>query len=344
MVTLADFESGDLTGWSGDTGDFDVTDDSGQVFAGDFSLRKPDGAISATITRTDVTVAPGETPFGATLRADETAIGQSPSFVLFGVQSATGLTSLDAYGLYITPNVEAGILRFDGGGANIIASTDTFAPSFGAWYTLRCTEWTTNGNITVEFRTNGVVQETVSVTDATYGAGGIGFGAFPSGRTLYDEYLKPPFGPDAPTNLTATIQQADVALSWTDQATDEDEYRVYRTRVATPTFPSDYTQLATLPADTESYTDADAPEDATLTYAVTAANADGESDPATVAVETLAVTKFVPIVGQIKRGVAAGGQATGETASGGATDGETAAGGQTDGETPAGGETEYPEE
>jgi len=71
-----------------------------------------------------------------------------------------------------------------------------------------------------------------------------------------------------------------VDLSWTDNASSEDGFLVYRATGTSPTFSNgsgDYTEIANLSADTTAYSDTNAPADATVQYAVTAFNADGES-------------------------------------------------------------------
>jgi hypothetical protein len=64
----------------------------------------------------------------------------------------------------------------------------------------------------------------------------------------------------ATTSVGASEDQAADAidLSWTDTATTETEYRVYRAQ-SSGTAPADYTQVATLAADTTSYLDAFGP-------------------------------------------------------------------------------------
>lgn len=63
---------------------------------------------------------------------------------------------------------------------------------------------------------------------------------------------------------------ATIELSWTDNSTSEDGFRVYRSTASSPTFPSDYTKIAELSADTTSYTDNSPPAPGTIHYAVVA--------------------------------------------------------------------------
>jgi len=74
---------------------------------------------------------------------------------------------------------------------------------------------------------------------------------------------------------------ASVELTWTDTASSEDGFRVYRSTTATPSFPGDYTQIDSLAADTTSYTDEFVPEKSSVTYAVSAYNDVGESSSTT---------------------------------------------------------------
>jgi hypothetical protein len=86
--------------------------------------------------------------------------------------------------------------------------------------------------------------------------------------------------PAAPTQLSilrqscATGQMYRVMLQWVDVATDETGYRVYR----------DGTVIATLPANSTSYTD-NPPLGGPYTYAVEAYNQYAVSDQATVQAE-----------------------------------------------------------
>jgi len=93
--------------------------------------------------------------------------------------------------------------------------------------------------------------------------------------------------PAAPSGLTATEDASEnVDLSWTDNASTEDEYRVYRTDVDSPAFPGDYTKIATLAADSTTYQDTTVSEGTTYSYAVTAWSNFGESSETTAAVTT----------------------------------------------------------
>lgn len=84
----------------------------------------------------------------------------------------------------------------------------------------------------------------------------------------------------------------DVVLSWDlspTPAADVTEQRVYRSVAVNPSFPEDYTQIATLGGEVTTYTDTDViPDpDLPLTYAVTAANSGVESSPTTAGADAL---------------------------------------------------------
>jgi len=79
----------------------------------------------------------------------------------------------------------------------------------------------------------------------------------------------------------------DVALSWDVSPTTTDEVdgqRIYRTSTSSPTFPDDYSQIASVGDFTTTYTDTGVSL-GTYTYAVTAYNSAGESDPTTDTVD-----------------------------------------------------------
>src|SRR5574343_155982 len=79
--------------------------------------------------------------------------------------------------------------------------------------------------------------------------------------------------PDAPSVLSATFNDPDVDLTWTDNSDDEAEFVIYRgTAEGGP-----YTEIATVAADAETYTD-EAPDPDTYYYVVSARNPNGEAE------------------------------------------------------------------
>lgn len=88
--------------------------------------------------------------------------------------------------------------------------------------------------------------------------------------------------PFEPSALTATtISESEIALNWTDNADNEDEFLIYR----------DGTQIATVGANVTTYTDTGLQPDTQYCYTVTASNASGESEPSN---ESCATTDALP--------------------------------------------------
>lgn len=83
--------------------------------------------------------------------------------------------------------------------------------------------------------------------------------------------------PNAPSSLsTTTVSGVQIDLSWTDNATDEDGFYVYRSTFSGSTT-ADYTQVANLTADTTTYADTGLEDDTEYFYRVSAYNSGGES-------------------------------------------------------------------
>jgi hypothetical protein len=61
---------------------------------------------------------------------------------------------------------------------------------------------------------------------------------------------------------------ATVDITWTSSSDSHDGERVYRSTTSSSSFPSDYTQIADIAANTGSYTDSNAPDGDTVDYAV----------------------------------------------------------------------------
>jgi hypothetical protein len=83
--------------------------------------------------------------------------------------------------------------------------------------------------------------------------------------------------PGAPSNLSGIVNSAtEVALSWSDNSSNETAFEVERNGVV----------IATLAANTSAYTDSAAPHNSTLTYRVFANNAAGRMGSNTISVTT----------------------------------------------------------
>ena len=83
--------------------------------------------------------------------------------------------------------------------------------------------------------------------------------------------------PAAPAGLAASVNAGQVLLGWTDQATDESTYTVYRAWKPKGKSAPDFKAVAQLGANSESWTDK--PPAGAHLYRVTASNAAGESAP-----------------------------------------------------------------
>ena len=83
----------------------------------------------------------------------------------------------------------------------------------------------------------------------------------------------PPTLPAAPTDLTGTADQSGVQLSWVDNASNENGYKIER-----QTGGGAYELITTTTADVNSYSDNTVIPETTYTYRVSAYNAAGDSD------------------------------------------------------------------
>jgi hypothetical protein len=91
--------------------------------------------------------------------------------------------------------------------------------------------------------------------------------------------------PKAPSDLTATFDGTGINLSWTDNSSDENEFRIYRATSSGSTT-ADYTQIDTVSANTTTYADTSV-STRDYFYRVTAANSFGESDVSNEATPSL---------------------------------------------------------
>jgi regulation of enolase protein 1 (concanavalin A-like superfamily) len=87
-----------------------------------------------------------------------------------------------------------------------------------------------------------------------------------------------PTPPAAPTSLAATVSGSSIALSWADNASNEDNYLVERS-----TDNVNFSQIASLPANSMTYTDATVAGGITYYYRVRASNSAGPSGYSNVA-------------------------------------------------------------
>jgi fibronectin type 3 domain-containing protein len=90
--------------------------------------------------------------------------------------------------------------------------------------------------------------------------------------------------PTAPSNLTASAMSASqIDLAWTDNANDEDGFKIER---CTGTGCTDFAQIATVASNVTTYSDTGLTAETTYCYRVRAFNANGDSDYSNIASAT----------------------------------------------------------
>ena len=90
-----------------------------------------------------------------------------------------------------------------------------------------------------------------------------------------------PAVPNAPTNLAATpVSKSQINLTWTDNATNEDGFRIERCKGATCT---KFVQIATVSSNVTAYTNTGLSANTTYRYRVRAYNASGTSGYSNIA-------------------------------------------------------------
>ncbi|MFN3484015.1 MAG: kelch repeat-containing protein [Planctomycetota bacterium] len=112
------------------------------------------------------------------------------------------------------------------------------------------------------------------------------------GCTGDDDNDPPPPAPEAPTNLAATpLGSERIDLAWTDNATNESEFRIQRSADGG----ASWTEIARLPADSASYADLGLVQGSAYSYRVQAVNSGGASPwagPASAATRVRAWTSL----------------------------------------------------
>lgn len=199
MVTVESFESGSLPShFDGNTGAVSVS--SGASWSGKdgtYYIESSDTSENAVNT-TNTTVSQGETPIEMDFYF-ENEIGLS-----FGVQTTGDNSTYVGYTLVLTVN--SFVLQTTDGGTEDTVGSVSSSVSTGQTVTLRVSQWTSSGDITVEAEAGGTVQESFSVTDSTYGAGGWGFEIETDGPVQYADNFRARKEPYAPSGLSATLQ------------------------------------------------------------------------------------------------------------------------------------------
>ena len=114
--------------------------------------------------------------------------------------------------------------------------------------------------------------------------------------------------PNAPSELRATATSKNrVTLTWKDNSSDETGFKIER-KTGLPSDPSTYVVIATVPANTTTYTDRTVAPSTTYTYRVRATSSFGNSAPSNEASVTSSGGKL-----QVKRRLAFGTVRVGRT-------------------------------
>lgn len=246
MVQVLDsFEDGDISEYSGDTGEFSVV--QSPVYDGSNALENT--TSQSAITRTDTTIETGQTPSGAFVQSISGQFSDSTPTVAFGVQSSTGYDNISCYAIEYNNIGELVISRYDSGSRSSLNSSGLSNALDGEWVEVILTEWDTDGNITAEAKrvSDGTTLASVSVTDSTYTSGGIGFINTDADGAYFDYAYKPTaISPPQNVQFNDTQTEDELTLDWTedDAATG---YYVYRAESSGSTT-NDYTQVADVTA------------------------------------------------------------------------------------------------
>lgn len=258
MVTVLDsVEDGNISEYGGDTGSFSTSTD--QAYDGNVSISLD--SRFAAITRTDQTIAVGETPFGGWGAADVQSPASSgysitPKFV-WGVQSETGVDNLTGYAAGVwyeesfdNPTYSFEVIRYDNGSPTSLSSVSVSVTELD-WYETRVTQWESNGDMTIKLRDSaGSTLTTLTLNDDTYGTGGWGWvddsgvGSFPC---YFDySYKTDPLTAPANVQITDASVEDELTVDW-DEASSANGYYIYRAE-ASGTALEDYTEIADVTA------------------------------------------------------------------------------------------------
>lgn len=239
--------SSDWGSWSGDTGSLDAQQTV--VLAGDWSGEfTTDGAISLTVSRSGDATA----PFSQLFRMD----GQN------GDGSDRGRFSLYQGGTLI--------LGFEFEHDGDVSVQGTVVNSWSADTTYQVDIIWDFGNDQFDFLLDGVNEGTFSFSNSASGYDKLEvIHDSSSDNNTYNLYLDDIIEGPPPTNVTATTVDGDqIDVTWND-VSGEDGYVVYRAQSSGST-KSDYTQVASLGADTTSYSDTGLEDGEQYYYRVTA--------------------------------------------------------------------------
>ncbi|WP_254274624.1 hypothetical protein [Haloarcula marina] len=173
-TVLDDFEDGDLSEYSGDTGSFSIT--SNPVHTGSSALDSSVDRSLAVITHDSASISAGsEFSFHQYVRTQTDA----------GIQLFTNAIGTDGYQFVVQEDQNVvKIRRFDGGSKTKLAESSATIPT-GEWVTNTITT-DTSGNLTwVLEDSSGSQLAQVSATDSTYTYGSFGFRVWESAAFDY---------------------------------------------------------------------------------------------------------------------------------------------------------------
>jgi len=180
------FDSGNLSNYSGDVGGFDVNQNS-PVFIGDNSLKTPGGSSDIVSTSGKDTFPQQGDRFSQRVHYDG---GSGRTNMVFGVQDIDNF-----YLVQVQTGENIDIFVQDGGSFTSIADTTTPSLSNNEWLEFEI-EWLTDG--TINFELFGPSDETsekgsslanLSANDTTFTDGGIGFRHNNDGTFAFDYYV-----------------------------------------------------------------------------------------------------------------------------------------------------------
>jgi hypothetical protein len=213
FIFFDDFENGNLSNYSGDTGAGYFTVGATFAYQGIYGLDAVGNETAKTIDgiyRTGTTI-----PQGSTIRWFQYVnAGQSDEpCTLFGVQSpgsnnnnyALCFDEYPADRLEIVKNVS----NNDGSGTMLASTTVTWVTG---WYEAKV-DWRTNNTIYASvYDSNGALFATTTVTDSSYTSGGMGF-SFWGQHGGWDQYTAQVYAPSVPT-YTFGLEQLGGGASW----------------------------------------------------------------------------------------------------------------------------------
>jgi hypothetical protein len=220
MISVDDFEDGNITEYSGQNSLFQV--DGGSAFGGSFGLEL-NGANKGT--RLNPGIARFDQNFGNTsdsktirfMQYIDTSAGPSDEVcTLFAVQSP--VTSNLNYGVCLEQfgvdriTLAKNVLSTDNFGTVVQLASSTVTYTTG-WYEVEV-DWLTDDTINVDlYNPSGVLAASLSTTDSSYSSGGYGFTSWGQNGD-WDSYIVRPYMASEPTIFFGT-EQVDGGASYT---------------------------------------------------------------------------------------------------------------------------------